>query len=112
VKPIKVTIDSSVLKRIEKAAGDAVQDLAEHGLEESNRLVPIETGTLARTGQVSRQGLTATVSYDTPYAAVQHEDTQLAHAEGRQAKYLETAILQRVAPVFGDFVAQRLKGLS
>jgi hypothetical protein len=92
---------------------------AEHVLEEANRIVPIEEGTLARSGVASveggssrvevggpdggpfslvRKGGTtgdvpkAAVTYDTPYAVRQHEELDYHHDAGRQAKYLETPI--------------------
>jgi hypothetical protein len=66
----------------------------EHVLAESNRMVPLEEGTLERSGKVSMDAgtLTGTVSYDTPYAVRQHEEMTWRHAPGRQAKYLETAV--------------------
>jgi hypothetical protein len=67
---------------------------AEHVLEQSKRLVPFEEGTLERSGVASSDPnqLRACVSYDTPYAVVQHEDMTMQHDVGRQAKYLETPI--------------------
>jgi len=56
--------------------------------------VPLEEGTLQRSGQTSidEANLTGTVSYGTPYAVRQHEELTWRHAPGRQAKYLETAV--------------------
>lgn len=67
---------------------------AEHVLEEANRIVPIEEHTLQASGVASADegALQAAVSYDTPYAVVQHEELDYQHDEGRQAKYLETPI--------------------
>ena len=67
----------------------------EHVLGVSNERVPHEDGDLERSGGVSQDddGNTA-VSYDTEYAVVQHEDTSLHHDAGRQAKFLESAILE------------------
>lgn len=66
---------------------------AEHVLGESTKLVPIEEGTLSRSGKTSAemQGdvAVAAVSYDTPYAVRQHEELDYRHDAGRQAKYLE-----------------------
>ena len=69
----------------------AVTDAAEFLLEESNRTAPIEEGNLIGSGMVTVDAsrLTATVSYDTPYAVRQHEDTRLRHLDGRRAKWLE-----------------------
>lgn len=66
---------------------------AEHVLQVSNTHVPIEEGTLERSGatSVDAGAGTAAISYDTPYAAVQHEDLTFHHDAGRHAKFLETA---------------------
>ena len=66
----------------------------ENILAESNRLVPLDEGTLERSGriQVDEAAMRGIVSYDTPYAMRQHEELSWKHAPGRQAKYLETAV--------------------
>lgn len=73
------------------AAASGLHKAAEHVLEQANRLVPIEEGTLLRSGVASSDAgqLKAAVSYDTPYAVRQHEELSYSHDEGRQAKYLE-----------------------
>lgn len=65
---------------------------AEHVLNASNRIVPHETGALERSGIAQAEGDHAVVSYNTVYAARQHEEVGWAHSEGRQAKYLESAL--------------------
>jgi len=64
---------------------------AEHVLAEAQNLVPLDEGGLQNTGtaSVDEGELVAMVSYDTPYAARQHEEMDWRHAPGRQAKYLE-----------------------
>ncbi|WP_167455201.1 minor capsid protein [Amycolatopsis kentuckyensis] len=62
---------------------------AEHVLQASRAVVPLEEGTLERSGVASQDGLEAAVSYDTVYAARQHEELTWRHTEGRTAKYLE-----------------------
>jgi hypothetical protein len=64
---------------------------AEHLLGAARKLVPHEEGVLENSGKTSFDGgtHTAAVSFDTPYAAVQHEDLTFQHDDGRQAKYLE-----------------------
>ena len=77
---------------------------AEHLLQVSNTLVPIEEGTLERSGvaSVDEATLRAAVSYDTPYAVNQHESMDFRHpgpgnanpqGVDRVAKFLETAML-------------------
>jgi hypothetical protein len=82
------------LDKINKAAGQAVYEAAEHVLTEATKTVPHEEGILSGTGHtdVDRRDLKATVSYDTPYAARQHEEMGYAHNPGRRAKWLELTI--------------------
>jgi len=62
-------------------------------LQEARSRVPIEEGTLERSGRVDVEDDThVSVGFHTPYAARQHEDMTLRHDNGRQAKYLETAV--------------------
>lgn len=69
---------------------------AEHVLAEATKLVPIQEGTLSRSGQTSAemQGdeAVAAISYNTPYAAAQHERLDYRHDQGRRAKYLESPL--------------------
>lgn len=77
--------------RVAELAADALYEGGEMILAESDTRVPIEEGTLSRSGHVSedRAELKVAVSYDTPYAVVQHEDMTFRHDAGRKAKYLE-----------------------
>lgn len=71
---------------------------AEHLLGAAKAIVPIEEATLERSGvaSVDRSSMSASVSFDTPYAVRQHEELTWKHAPGRQAKYLEQpAITER-----------------
>lgn len=82
-----------VQAQIRRAAFLGLFEAGEMLLDESNRLVPLEEGTLRNSGEVSQdeQRLAVRVSYDTPYAVRQHEETTYRHPNGRQAKYLEQA---------------------
>ena len=64
---------------------------AEHVLQVSNTRVPIEEGTLERSGATSIGDLEASTSYSTPYAARQHEELTWQHDKGRRSKFLESA---------------------
>ncbi len=76
---------------VHDAAADGLEQAAEHLLAASRAVVPIEEGTLERSGraQVDRGDLRAVVSYDTPYSVIQHEAMEFVHDAGRTAKYLE-----------------------
>lgn len=76
------------LKAVRDGGEKGIRDCANLLLEESRKQVPIDFGTLSRSGIVDSKGLQATVSYDTPYAARWHEnDANFQH--GRKKKYLE-----------------------
>ncbi|MEV1204442.1 hypothetical protein [Microbispora rosea] len=92
--PQKATLKlnvGAIMKAERAGAVLGLKKAAEHLLEVSRELVPIEEGTLERSGvaSVDEHELRAAVSYDTVYAVRQHEDLTLRHDEGRQAKYLE-----------------------
>lgn len=74
---------------------------SEHVLGVSRSRVPIEEGTLERSGSthVAPDGTKGYVYYDTVYAVVQHEDMTLQHDAGRQAKYLESAFTGEKAQI-------------
>ncbi|MFF2621299.1 hypothetical protein [Oerskovia jenensis] len=71
--------------------------VGEQILTTSRQRVPHEEGTLERSGATSAvEDGRVTISYDTVYAVRQHEDMSLRHDDGRQAKYLETAMADNV----------------
>ena len=70
---------------------------------------------VARVVDVAEDGLSGTISYDTPYAVVQHENRHFRHQRGRKAKYLEDPIndkgVQREAlAVLADAMGEDLGG--
>lgn len=97
-----------VNKEMRQAAEAALGDAGEHLLEESNRTVPIEEGTLGRSGEVSRDGLTVQVGYSGPYAVAQHERLDYRHDQGRRAKWLESTFKERANDV-ARMLANRLR---
>lgn len=76
---------------VDEALGDGLEKWMEHNLQVSREQVPHEEGTLERSGvaSVDRGQLKGAVSYDGPYATIQHEDLTFKHDSGRKAKYLE-----------------------
>ena len=51
-----------------------------------------ESGGLTVTGDIPENAVSGSVSYNTPYAANQHEHTEYDHPLGGQAKYLESVL--------------------
>lgn len=81
---------------------------AEHVLQQSQELVPLDESPLMQSGtaSVDEPSLTAVVSYDTPYAVRQHEELSYRHAPGRTAKYLERPLNASRAEVAAIIAAQ------
>lgn len=81
-------------------ARGALELAANDLLGEGQRLAPVEEGTLRGSGEVELEvhgdHFEATVSFSTPYAAVQHEELSFQHPKGGQAKYLEAPFKEKV----------------
>lgn len=104
----RVDLRGQAADAVRRAATVALSDASGFLLEEANRTVPIEEGTLARSGVSSVDGLRAAVSYDTPYSVRQHEDTRLRHDSGRRAKWLEHTFREQ-SPTVGQFIARKMR---
>lgn len=105
--PLRADLPALIAAATEKAA----QAGAEHVLGVSRMYVPIEEGTLARSGATATQGNRAVVYYDTVYAVIQHEATEFRHDRGRTAKYLERPMNEersQVLRIMRDTVARAL----
>lgn len=72
-------------------AAAGLREAADHLLTKAQDKVPVDSTELRESGRfdVDDAELKAAVSFDTAYAVVQHEDLDLAHPHGGQAKYLE-----------------------
>ena len=106
-----MTWEGELAKRIyRQAAARALAIGAELILTEANKTVPIEEATLERSGatSVDDRRLEAVVSYDTPYARVQHEDRHLRHDPGRRAKWLQLTLDEKGRDV-SEVIAQEIR---
>lgn len=95
---MKVTWKGDLAKEsVRRGAARGLERWAEDVLEQAKRIVPIEIHTLQDSGNtdIDREKLEATVYFDTPYAARQHEELDWQHDEPGQAKYLETPLILR-----------------
>jgi hypothetical protein len=92
----KLTLDTDgAMKALAAGTLDGLRLAGEHILQLSRQRVPLEEGTLERSGVVTDDGNSSVaVSYDTPYAVPQHERMDYRHAAGRSAKYLELAMAE------------------
>jgi hypothetical protein len=99
-----------VEKHMRQEAALALGQFGEIVLGEAQRRAPVKEGTLRGSGQselvVEGDGAHVLISFNTPYAARQHEETEWQHEHG-EAKYLENAI-KALAPKWPAFLASRL----
>lgn len=91
-------------KRLNKALGDAAETI----LNESNQLIPIDTGKLKSSGKVEKSKDRAMVIYDEDYAIYVHEDMEARHKRG-QAKFLALAVVKKKNEIAKD-IANELRG--
>lgn len=102
---------TDVAAKLRKSSARGLALASEHVLGVGNEKVPLEEGTLQRSGttSVDEKKLRAAVSYDTPYATKQHEDMTLRHDNGREAKWLENAINSEQDAV-REIIARTIRG--
>lgn len=100
--------------RIRAAVELAIDEVADRIVADADPLTPIDTGELRASVKVDEierpgEGYALRISYNTPYAARQHEELEYNHPEpGTQAKFLEVPFKQH-APGLGDHVARRVR---
>lgn len=94
---VKVTWDDIVARRAaDEGAQDGLVLAAEMLLEASNQLVPLDKGQLMGSGAVDfdLEAQTASVYYDTVYAARVHQNPKWNFKNGRRGGFLRTAARQ------------------
>lgn len=102
--------------RFHDAGVDAMQDVAELIVEEAKHNIgvgdpavdPNPAVTLAESSRIERHGDGLIISFNTEYAAKQHEDQRLNHPRGGGPKYLERALTQ-IMPSLERLVASDIE---
>lgn len=85
----------SVKRAVTSAVNSGLNQAANLVLSRAKEIVPFDEGVLSASGSVdSPRDLQARISFETPYAVVQHENLTYVHKNGRQAKYLETPVIE------------------
>lgn len=88
----------------------AIKEIGQWVFDESQRLVPVDTGVLKATGSLQFEGggfdTVAVISYFIFYAIYVHEDLTKHHPNG-QAKFIEDP-MRRVGQFAGALVAERV----
>ncbi|MCC5580586.1 hypothetical protein IMZ11_33710 [Microtetraspora sp. AC03309] len=74
-----------------KAAARGLRRAVDHLKDKAVEITPVEDLSLVRsaTASVDEKKLTGAVSFDGEHAVKQHEDLELKHDPGKQAKFLE-----------------------
>lgn len=106
-------IQRRMIDAADRAAHAAALDLQGR----AQKLAPIEEGTLRASATTERMevpnGADYEVSFNTPYAARQHEELEWQHPLGGQAKYLQQPLLEqagRYEQIIAAAVAAELEG--
>lgn len=92
---VKININKALIKATVKSGNrKATWAACDHLATVSKGQVPLDQGPLKNSCyvDVNDDGSQGTVSYDTPYAVVQHENTWYNHQRGRKGKYLEDPV--------------------
>jgi hypothetical protein len=96
---------------VRTASKEAISDVCEYLLQETNKIAPLDEGVLTRSGNTDitegAKGVEGTVYYDTPYAARLHEHPEYNFQNGREGKYLEKVVTTEATTV-RDYLRRRL----
>ena len=95
---LEMKLDKALIHKITKAGGRKATFAAlDYLASVSKDQVPLDQGPLKSSCHVdvNEDGTEGTVSYDTPYAVTQHENTSYRHQRGRKAKYLEDPVYDK-----------------
>lgn len=98
---------------LKQAAALGLNEGGELVLGEAVERAPIDTANLRGSAHLTPavpEDLVAELSFDTPYAVIQHEALDYRHTEG-EAKYLERPLIERHNDV-AAIVAKRIGGIS
>ena len=106
------SLEKQYKPRAHQAVKDAVYKFSLHVLADAKQLCPVATGALVASGDVEEledaNGKIGTViGFNTNYAAAVHEITTAHHQDGKQCKFLETA-LRTNAPKMNKFITDEL----
>jgi hypothetical protein len=106
---VQVQFNANAARELADAAERGVFKAAEVLLEQAVALAPFEEGPLTVSGKATADGAKAAVSFNTPYALIQHEAVGFQHPNGRQAKYLEQPA-NSFGPEFLEIVGNAVRG--
>jgi hypothetical protein len=102
------TFDARITARMRAGGMRGLEKAARAILEESQKIVPVETGTLKRSGFVEVQGDRVAVGYTDRKATAAHENMKVRYDNGKRAKFLEEPLNASSSLVAGS-VAKEIK---
>lgn len=84
-------------------------EIATEVLSEAKKQVPWEEGTLSRSATRETRWIgdvcVSTITFNTPYAAIQHENRDFKHPRLGKAKYLEDPVREMIPKMRGRLKA-------
>ena len=99
-------------KGADRITDGALGDVADAVLQQSEKEVPHDVGTLQGTGVVDKPGLMQRiVGYHIKYAARLHEHPEYRFQKGRKGKYLESPIVKNASELKKAFKSVVRNGL-
>lgn len=96
------------------AAARGLHRAVDHLKDKAVAITPVEHGTLGETATatVDEKKLTGAVSFYGDYAVREHEDLELKHDPGKQAKYLEQPMNTERSVMLGMVADELRRGLT
>lgn len=105
----------NVQRMIKQKTKEAMDMIVNDLTRRSKQLAPLDTGDLRGSGESSvnenTNEIIGTVSFNKPYALVQHEDLSFHHPRGGQAKYLEQPLNQN-RDRYKDFIKNKIREVT
>lgn len=101
-------VKNKIMNELEKDMQTIVLDLQ----AEAQKKAPVDTGDLrgSASSKVTKSddGVLGNVGFNTPYALKQHENLNLSHPRGGEAKYLENPMKERSGK-YKDYVGETVR---
>ena len=84
--------DTGIIEEVaKKVAMKGLYKLGAQILGEAKKQCPVDSGTLMRSGAISKNGETITISFNTHYARIQHEGGTIRPVKGKYLKFTNKA---------------------
>lgn len=105
IEEVRSALNNAIAKNKELNR-KTIQDICLHIKGESQQRAPVDQGDLRSSGYYrtseKKDGISAEVGFNAPYALKQHEELHYNHPKGGQAKYLESVLVENVGKYIQD----------